>query len=60
MINIISFLLRPNDGFIEQLQLYEAMENTVDKANPIYKQYRLQLLATQIQSTGRLIFWDIF
>lgn len=40
----------PNDGFIEQLQLYEAMGKTVDKTNPVYKQYRLQLLASQIQS----------
>lgn len=40
----------PNAGFLEQLQLYEAMGNTVDKTNPVYKQYRLQLLANQIQS----------
>lgn len=40
----------PNDGFIEQLQLYEAMASRVDKTHPVYKQYRLQLLAHQIQS----------
>ncbi|KAL9988494.1 hypothetical protein ACROYT_G002948 [Oculina patagonica] len=40
----------PNFGFLEQLQLYEAMGNRVDKTNPVYKQYRLQLLASQIQS----------
>lgn len=39
----------PNDGFVEQLQLYQAMGCTVDKTNPVYKQYRLQLLASQIQ-----------
>lgn len=41
----------PNVGFLEQLQLYEAMGSTVDKTHPAYKQYRLQLLASQIQST---------
>lgn len=40
----------PNVGFLEQLQLYEAMGNTVDKTHPVYKQYRLQLLASHIQS----------
>ena len=40
----------PNVGFLEQLKLYEAMGNTVDKASPVYKQYRLQMLASQIQS----------
>ncbi|XP_029212077.2 dual specificity protein phosphatase 12-like isoform X4 [Acropora millepora] len=40
----------PNDGFVVQLQLYEAMGNTVDKTNPAYKEYRLKLLANQLQS----------
>lgn len=40
----------PNVGFLEQLKLYEAMGNTVDKTSPVYKQYRLQMLASQIQS----------
>ncbi|XP_029212053.2 dual specificity protein phosphatase 12-like isoform X1 [Acropora millepora] len=45
----------PNDGFVVQLQLYEAMGNTVDKTNPAYKEYRLKLLANQLQSVFNLI-----
>ena len=47
---LYSLFFSPNVGFLEQLQLYEAMGSTVDKTHPAYKQYRLQLLASQIQS----------
>ncbi|XP_015764779.1 PREDICTED: dual specificity protein phosphatase 12-like [Acropora digitifera] len=49
------FVFSPNDGFVVQLQLYEAMGNTVDKTNPAYKEYRLKLLANQLQSVFNLI-----
>ncbi|KAA8517288.1 hypothetical protein F0562_017581 [Nyssa sinensis] len=34
----------PNDGFLEQLKMLEAMGFKVDRANPIYKRFRLKVL----------------
>lgn len=34
----------PNDGFLEQLKMYEDMGFKVDHANPIYKRFRLKVL----------------
>ena len=55
MFSFCLFVFSPNDGFVVQLQLYEAMGNTVDKTNPAYKEYRLKLLANQLQSVFKLI-----
>ncbi|KAK9987126.1 hypothetical protein SO802_032077 [Lithocarpus litseifolius] len=34
----------PNDGFIEQLKMFEEMDFKVDRASPIYKRFRLKVL----------------
>ncbi|GAA0157990.1 hypothetical protein LIER_15128 [Lithospermum erythrorhizon] len=34
----------PNDGFLEQLKMYEDMGFMVDHASPIYKRFRLKVL----------------
>ncbi|XP_030926243.1 dual specificity protein phosphatase 12-like [Quercus lobata] len=34
----------PNDGFIEQLKMFEEMGFKVDRASPIYKRFRLKVL----------------
>ncbi|KAK4412836.1 Dual specificity protein phosphatase 12 [Sesamum alatum] len=34
----------PNDGFLEQLKMYEQMGFKVDRASPIYKRFRLKVL----------------
>ncbi|KAB5519308.1 hypothetical protein DKX38_023627 [Salix brachista] len=34
----------PNDGFLEQLKMFEEMGFKVDHANPIYKRFRLKVL----------------
>ncbi|KAJ6802729.1 dual specificity protein phosphatase 12 isoform X1 [Iris pallida] len=34
----------PNDGFLEQLKLFEEMGFKVDTANPLYKRFRLKVL----------------
>lgn len=56
---LYSLFFSPNVGFLEQLQLYEAMGSTVDKTHPAYKQYRLQLLASQIQSKSVMKYFNL-
>jgi dual specificity phosphatase 12 len=34
----------PNDGFLEQLKLFEEMGFKVDTSSPLYKRFRLKLL----------------
>ncbi|KAL6282657.1 hypothetical protein ACE6H2_013586 [Prunus campanulata] len=34
----------PNDGFLDQLKMYEEMGFKVDRASPIYKSFRLKVL----------------
>ncbi|GMY19419.1 dual specificity protein phosphatase 12-like [Fagus crenata] len=34
----------PNDGFLEQLKMFEEMDFKVDHASPIYKRFRLHVL----------------
>ncbi|PRQ56543.1 putative phosphoric monoester hydrolase [Rosa chinensis] len=34
----------PNDGFLNQLKMYEDMGFKIDHASPIYKSFRLKLL----------------
>ncbi|KAL8041275.1 hypothetical protein ABFX02_10G155000 [Erythranthe guttata] len=34
----------PNDGFLEQLKMFELMGFKVDRASPIYKRFRLKVL----------------
>ncbi|KAG8372139.1 hypothetical protein BUALT_Bualt12G0035300 [Buddleja alternifolia] len=34
----------PNDGFLEQLKMFEQMGFKVDRASPIYKRFRLKIL----------------
>ena len=38
-----------------QLHLFEAMGQKLDKSNSIYKQYKLQIIAKQLQETGVFI-----
>lgn len=56
---LYSLFFSPSVGFLEQLQLYEAMGSTVDKTHPAYKQYRLQLLASQIQSKSVMKYFNL-
>ncbi|XP_031474089.1 uncharacterized protein LOC116246373 [Nymphaea colorata] len=37
-------LVCPNDGFLEQLKMFENMGFKVDRTSPIYKRFRLKLL----------------
>jgi len=41
--------VRPNDGFLRQLELYHSMGCNVDLSFPAYRKYRLDLLAEQMQ-----------
>ncbi|CAH1781057.1 unnamed protein product [Owenia fusiformis] len=41
--------IRPNDGFISQLQLFELMDRKIDTQHEQYKQYRLENLALKMQ-----------
>ncbi|KAI5331995.1 hypothetical protein L3X38_022122 [Prunus dulcis] len=34
----------PNDGFLDQLKMYEEMGFKVDRASPVYKSFRLKVL----------------
>ncbi|CAH9080856.1 unnamed protein product [Cuscuta epithymum] len=34
----------PNDGFVDQLKMFEEMDFKVNRASPIYKRFRLKLL----------------
>ncbi|NXY89095.1 DUS12 phosphatase, partial [Alcedo cyanopectus] len=48
-----------NPGFQEQLKLYEAMGCAVDSSSPLYRRYRLQMLAErypELQDLPREIF----
>ncbi|KAA3472128.1 dual specificity protein phosphatase 12-like [Gossypium australe] len=36
----------PNDGFLEQLKMFEEMDYKVDHASTIYKRFRLKVLGT--------------
>lgn len=42
--------IKPNDGFHEQLELFENMGSVVDTASPIFKMYRLAILSQKIQT----------
>lgn len=46
------FHFSPNPGFMHQLHLFEAMGQKLDKSNALYKQYKLQIIAKQLQETG--------
>ena len=39
---------RPNDGFIEQLRMYEAMEWQVDRSSQVFRQYQLERISQMI------------
>ena len=47
---------RPNDGFQEQLELFEKMGNMVDTESHIYKMYKLAILAQKVQM-GKMYIW---
>ncbi|KAK6244335.1 hypothetical protein QUC31_010744 [Theobroma cacao] len=36
----------PNDGFLEQLKMFEEMGHKVDHSSPVYKRFRLKVLGT--------------
>ena len=54
------FVFRPNDGFQEQLQLFEQMGHQVDPSHSAYKLYKLNLLSQQIQISRLLINLFLF
>ncbi|MCH97342.1 dual specificity protein phosphatase 12-like, partial [Trifolium medium] len=37
-------LVCPNDGFLEQLKMFEEMGFKVDQSSPVYKRFRLKIL----------------
>ena len=43
--NLLPPLLRPNAGFMEQLQLWGSMRCRIDQGNKSYRAYRLQHMA---------------
>ncbi|EDO34381.1 predicted protein, partial [Nematostella vectensis] len=51
MSEIYSSEISPNQGFLDQLKIYEEMGCKVNTSSALFKQYRLQLLASQIQGT---------
>lgn len=44
----------PNDGFLEQLKMFEEMGFKVDHASPIYKRFRLKVLGESYDRDGRI------
>ncbi len=43
-----------------QLHLFEAMGKKVDKSNSLYKQYNLQIIAKQVQETGKIFVSKLY
>ena len=55
--SIINVYYRPNDGFIEQLRMYEAMEWQVDRSSQVFRQYQLERISQMIsQGKGTTSF----
>uniref|UniRef100_J3N5V8 protein-tyrosine-phosphatase n=1 Tax=Oryza brachyantha TaxID=4533 RepID=J3N5V8_ORYBR len=51
----------PNDGFLEQLKLFEEMGFKVDTSSPLYKRFRLKLLGQSYkigEKVGNHVFED--
>ncbi|KAL5204176.1 hypothetical protein ABZP36_009047 [Zizania latifolia] len=51
----------PNDGFLEQLKLFEEMGFKVDTSSPLYKRFRLKLLGQSYKNgekIGSYVFED--
>lgn len=44
----------PNDGFLEQLQMFEAMGFKVDRSSPVYKRFRLKVLGESYNRGERI------
>ncbi|KAF7147086.1 hypothetical protein RHSIM_Rhsim03G0036700 [Rhododendron simsii] len=44
----------PNDGFLEQLKMFEEMGFKVDHSSPIYKRFRLKLLGDSYSSGNKI------
>lgn len=44
----------PNDGFLEQLKMFEEMGFKVDQSSPIYKRFRLKILGENHFSGSRI------
>ncbi|KAI7998383.1 Dual specificity protein phosphatase 12 [Camellia lanceoleosa] len=44
----------PNDGFLEQLKMFEEMDFKVDHASPIYKRFRLKVLGDSYNHGERI------
>ncbi|KAL6988028.1 Phosphoric monoester hydrolase [Sarracenia purpurea var. burkii] len=44
----------PNDGFLEQLKMFEAMGFKVDHTSPIYKRFRLKVLGDSYNRSERI------
>lgn len=42
--------VRPNPGFMRQLELFEQMGCEIDSTHPVYRQYKLEVMAQNIQS----------
>ncbi|CAN6373975.1 unnamed protein product [Urochloa humidicola] len=57
----ISELACPNDGFLDQLRLFEEMGFKVDTSSPLYKKFRLKLLGQSYkfgEKIGSYMFED--
>ncbi|XP_052235802.1 dual specificity protein phosphatase 12-like isoform X2 [Dreissena polymorpha] len=52
-------IIKPNPGFMEQLELFEQMESKIDESNPMYKTYKLQVMAERIQAGEELSESDL-
>jgi dual specificity phosphatase 12 len=46
-------VIKPNDGFMRQLELFHEMNYDVDLSYPTYRKYRLDILAEQMQKDFR-------
>ncbi|WAR29321.1 DUSK4-like protein, partial [Mya arenaria] len=42
--------IKPNPGFIEQLELFENMGCKIDEDNLLYRRYRLQVMSERVQA----------
>lgn len=51
-INHSHIICRPNDGFMHQLKLWEAMKCSLDESYKPFKAYRLQLWARRMKESG--------
>ncbi|XP_052785497.1 dual specificity protein phosphatase 12-like isoform X2 [Mya arenaria] len=51
--------IKPNPGFIEQLELFENMGCKIDEDNLLYRRYRLQVMSERVQAGDVLADADL-